>query len=112
MTNMQAAIGVAQLERMDEFVKKKRRIGQMYNELLADVKGIQLNLARTDYAESIYWVYGIVLKDEIPFDAEEAMKRLHNVGVGSRPFFGPCMSSLFSKKWGCLKMRDILLQKI
>jgi len=87
LTNIQAAIGLAQLERMDQFVKKKRRIGEIYNELLSDVKGIQLNLAETDYAKSIYWVYGIVLKEEVPFDALEAIKRLEKVGVGARPFF-------------------------
>lgn len=87
LTNMQAAIGLAQLERMDEFVQKKRRIGEIYNDLLCNVKGIQLNLNETDYAKSIYWVYGIVLKDEIPFDASEAIKKLEKIGVGARPFF-------------------------
>ncbi len=87
LTNMQAAIGLAQLERMDEFVQKKRRIGEIYNDLLYNVKGIQLNLNETDYANSIYWVYGIVLKDEIPFDASEAIKKLEKIGVGARPFF-------------------------
>jgi len=87
MTNIQAALGVAQLERIDQFVAKKRRIGKLYNQLLAGVKSIQLGLARADYAESIYWVYGIVLKDEVPFDAKEAIERLARVGVGARPFF-------------------------
>jgi perosamine synthetase len=87
MTNIQAALGLAQLERMDAFVQKKRRIGEIYNNLLADVKGIQLSLPETEYAKSIYWVYAIVLKDEIPFDATEAIKRLEKIGVGARPFF-------------------------
>jgi perosamine synthetase len=87
MTNIQAALGVAQLERMDEFVAKKRRIGKMYNELLAGVRGIQLGVERTDYAESIYWVYGVVLEDEVPFEAREAIDRLARAGVGARPFF-------------------------
>jgi perosamine synthetase len=87
MTNIQAALGVAQLERMDEFVAKKRRIGELYNQLLSEVTTIQLGLPRTNYAESIYWVYGIVLKDEVPFDAKEAIDRLARVGVGARPFF-------------------------
>lgn len=87
MTNIQAALGVAQLERIDEFVAKKRRIGKLYDQLLAGVKSIQLGLPRADYAESIYWVYGIVLKDEVPFDAKEAIERLARAGVGARPFF-------------------------
>jgi perosamine synthetase len=87
MTNIQAALGVAQLERIDQFVAKKRRIGKLYNQLLAGVTSIQLGLPRADYAESIYWVYGIVLKDEVPFDAKEAIERLARAGVGARPFF-------------------------
>lgn len=89
MSNLQAALGVAQLERLDEFVQRKRRMGNLYNELLAGTPGIQLPLPKTEYAENIYWVYGIVLKDEVGFDAEEVMKRLSREGCGSRPFFWP-----------------------
>ncbi|MBT7296418.1 aminotransferase DegT, partial [Candidatus Woesearchaeota archaeon] len=46
-------------------------------------------LEKTDYAENIYWVYGIVLKDDIPFDAKEAMQKLGKQGIGTRPFFWP-----------------------
>ena len=63
MTNLQAALGLAQLERLDEFVAKKRWMGARYNELLADLPGVQLPLARTDYADNIYWVYGLVLEE-------------------------------------------------
>jgi len=64
MTNMQAAVGVAQLERLDKFVAIKRRIGGRYNESLANLPGIQLPLARTEYAENIYWVFGIAFFSE------------------------------------------------
>ncbi len=89
MTNLQAALGVAQLERLDELLEKKRWIGRRYNDLLADLPGVQLPLAQTEYAENIYWVYGLVLNDSIEFDAEEAMRRLATLGVGCRPFFYP-----------------------
>jgi perosamine synthetase len=89
MTNLQAALGVAQLERLTEFVARKRRMGQLYTELLDDIPTIQLPLAQTDYARNIYWVYGIILGPEVPFDATEAMKRLAAKGVGTRPFFWP-----------------------
>ncbi|ONN67089.1 DegT/DnrJ/EryC1/StrS aminotransferase family protein [Herbaspirillum sp. VT-16-41] len=89
MTNMQAALGVAQLERLDEFVARKRRMGAIYTRLLSDVPGIQLPLARTEYAENIYWVFGLVLNDNVDFDAVEAMRRLSEKGVGCRPFFYP-----------------------
>jgi perosamine synthetase len=57
--------------------------------LLAGVDWLELPLPHTDSAENIYWVYGVVLKDSVPFDAEEAMKRLGKFGVGTRPFFWP-----------------------
>jgi perosamine synthetase len=89
MTNLQAALGVAQLERLNEFVAIKRNMGAQYNQLLLDVKGIQIPKNSTDYAENIYWVYGIVLDDSIPMDAKEAMNRLNLKGIGTRPFFWP-----------------------
>ncbi|MCA2846810.1 MAG: DegT/DnrJ/EryC1/StrS family aminotransferase [Pseudanabaena sp. M135S2SP2A07QC] len=87
MSNLQAALGVAQLERLDEFVKRKRQMGKIYTKLLTDITTIQLPLAKTDYAENIYWVYGLILNDEVPFDTETAMKKLSEYKIGTRPFF-------------------------
>lgn len=89
MTNLQAALGVAQLERLDEFLVKKRWIGRRYTELLRDIVHIQLPLDRTDYADNLYWVYGLVLENSVPFGAEVAISRLEELGVGCRPFFYP-----------------------
>lgn len=89
MTNMQAALGLAQLERLDEFISKKRAMGHRYTDLLSGLSDVQLPLMRTDYAENIYWVYGLVLDNKLGFDAEEAIKRLAARGIGSRPFFHP-----------------------
>jgi perosamine synthetase len=89
MTNLQAALGVAQLERLDEFLVIKRRMGRRYTELLRNTPGLQLPLPSTDGAENVYWVYGIVLDDDVPFDAREAMRRLAAAGIGTRPFFWP-----------------------
>ena len=89
MTNLQAAVGLAQLERMDEFVARKRHSFALYMELLGGVDGIQLPVASTDFAENINWVFGVVLDDAIPFDAGGAIKRLAEQGVGTRPFFWP-----------------------
>lgn len=89
MTNMQAAVGVAQLERVTELIERKRKTGSHYDELLKGIPGLQLPLAKTDYAENIYWVYGVVLDDSVPFDAAEATARLADRGIGTRPFFCP-----------------------
>lgn len=100
LTNLQAALGVAQLERLDEFIARKRSMGKRYTELLMDIHGLQLPMPRTDYTENIYWVYGLVLKDEVPFDAEEAMRRLGRFKIGTRPFFWPMHEQPVFKKMG------------
>ena len=103
MTNLQAAVGLAQLERLDEFVSRKRQMGQRYTELLGNVPGLELPLPRTDYAENIYWVYGVVLTDDVPFEATEAMKRLREHKIGSRPFFWPMHEQPVFHKMGLFK---------
>lgn len=87
MTNLQAAIGLAQLERLDEFVQIKRAMGARYTELLGGLTGIQLPVMKTEYAENIYWVFGLVLNDERRLDGRAAMAELGKLGVGTRPFF-------------------------
>lgn len=89
MTNLQAALGLAQLEQLDRFVEIKRHMGRRYTDLLGDANGLQLPVPATDYADNIYWVYGVVLNDDVPFDAEEAMRRLGERKIGTRPFFWP-----------------------
>ena len=89
MTNLQAALGVAQLERLNEFVERKRKMGILYHKLLSGVKGIELQPLKTSYADNIFWVFGIVLNESVPFDAMEAMKKLSELGIGTRPFFWP-----------------------
>ena len=99
MTNMQAALGVAQLERLDEFVVRKKEMGRLYTELLQDLtEYVDLPVSTTSYSENIYWVYGVVLKPHVPMDAIEMMKKLGSVGVGTRPFFYPMhLQPLFTK---------------
>jgi perosamine synthetase len=100
MTNLQAALGIAQLERLDQFVIRKRQIGQLYDSLLADVASVERPVPRTDYAENVYWVYGLVIRDEHSLDAEAAMKLLAAEGIGTRPFFWPMHEQPVLKKMG------------
>jgi len=100
MSNLQAALGVAQLERLDKFVARKKYMGKRYTELLKDIYNIQLPVSSTDYAENIYWVYGIVLGDEVPFEADEMMRRLAVHKIGTRPFFWPMHEQPVFKKMG------------
>lgn len=103
MTNLQAALGVAQLETLDAHVGKKRAIGRRYDELFRNLPDVQLPLTRTDYAENIYWVYGLVLGDSYPFDADEAMRRLGVEKIGTRPFFWPMHEQPVFQKMGLFK---------
>jgi perosamine synthetase len=89
MSNLQAAVGVAQLEQLGRFVGRKRAMGRRYTELLGSCDLLQLPLAATTYAENIYWVYGVVLDDRVPTDAVGMMELLAGKGVGTRPFFWP-----------------------
>lgn len=85
MTNMQAALGVAQLENIQKHLARKREIGEMYNNGLEGLKGFQLPQKRTSYAENIYWVYGMIA------DTEErctmTVAALAKLNIGTRPFF-------------------------
>jgi perosamine synthetase len=89
MSNLQAALGCAQLERLDHFVARKRQMGSRYDELLGRLRGVTRPLPESSLAKNIYWVYGLVLDDALEFDAQEAMRRLAARGIGSRPFFWP-----------------------
>jgi perosamine synthetase len=100
MTNLQAAVGLAQLERLEDFLKRKRFMGKFYSENLADIPGLQLPLSETSYAENIYWVYGLILNDEVKFDAEEIMKKLNEFKIGTRPFFWPMHSQPVFQRLG------------
>ncbi|WDE95969.1 DegT/DnrJ/EryC1/StrS family aminotransferase [Lentisphaera profundi] len=92
MTNMQAALGCAQLENIEQAIKKKRRIGKLYNELI-DPQYVQKPVISTDSADNIYWVYSLVVKEnylrEEEFPADYFCKKLGELKIGTRPFFYP-----------------------
>jgi perosamine synthetase len=86
LTNLQAALGVAQLERLDAAVDRKRELAQLYAERLRGVQGLQLPVERP-WARSIYWMYGVVLDDQAPLDAAALGLELQKRGIETRPFF-------------------------
>lgn len=106
MTNLQAAIGVAQFERIDEFVAKKRWIGEMYEKLLSDIDVINLPIKKNDFSENIYWVFAITLKDSYSKNAKEVMKELGENGIGTRPFFYPMHLQPVFNKMGLFEGED------
>jgi len=100
ITNMQAALGLAQLEQIGNIVKKKRYIGNKYNELLNDIDSIILPKKEENYCSNIYWVYTIVLKDSCKKSAKEVMKELSHYKIGTRPFFYPMHKQPIFNKMG------------
>jgi perosamine synthetase len=86
LTNLQAAIGLAQVERMPETILKKRWMGQSYTQRLQHLPMLQLPVEEP-WARQVYWMYGLVLDESTGMDAPEFSRRLHAEGVETRPFF-------------------------
>jgi perosamine synthetase len=100
MTSLQAAIGLAQLERLDEFVARKRQTGALYARYLGGNENIQIPLQRTEYADNIYWVNGVVININTGINAKQAMHYLAEKGIGTRPFFFPMHKQPVFEKLG------------
>lgn len=88
MTNLQAALGCAQLERIEEIVENKRRVARLYSELLSSVPDLQLPIEKP-YARNVYWMYHIVLKDFGRQERDRVMQLLAERGIETRPAFIP-----------------------
>jgi perosamine synthetase len=86
MTNLQAALGVAQIQRMDQIIARKRWMGAAYTERLAGIAGLQLPVEEP-WARQVYWMYGLLLDESSDYDAVSFARRLHDEGVETRPFF-------------------------
>jgi len=88
LTNIQAAIGVAQFERLDEFVAAKRRIAKAYNEALANSDYFQTPIEKVDNINS-YWLYTCLVKPTAPFNRDQLIDYLSKQGIETRPVFYP-----------------------
>jgi perosamine synthetase len=85
LTNIQAALGVAQLERIESFVDRKREVANKYNEGLSELP-LQLPVEES-WAKNVYWMYGIVPDESAELDASHLAQKLMDQGVETRPFF-------------------------
>jgi perosamine synthetase len=86
MTNLQAAVGLAQIERIDDHLARKRRMAALYGARLRKIPELSLPVERPN-VKNVYWMYGIVLDDSVPMDAAAFAARLKEHGVDTRPFF-------------------------
>ena len=89
ITNLQAAIGLAQINRLKDNVKRKREIGLRYRESLSKNKNFLFQNNETSFSKNIYWVFGMIIKKELDLNAETFINYLNSCGIGSRPFFWP-----------------------
>jgi perosamine synthetase len=89
MGSLQAALGIAQLERLDDFIARKKALGRQYRDLLSGVSGLTLPAESAYGSDNHYWVFGMVLEESLRIDAPSAMRALAAEGVGTRPFFYP-----------------------
>lgn len=88
MPNILAAMGCAQLENIDEYIKIKRENAAYYTKLLKGIKGITLPIEK-EWANNVYWLYSIVIEDEYGISRDELIKILAENEIESRPFFMP-----------------------
>lgn len=86
LTNLQAALGAAQVTRIADIVARKRWMGHSYDQQLRDIPGLQVQGERP-WARSVYWMYGLVLDESYGMDAVAFARRLRERGVETRPFF-------------------------
>lgn len=86
MTNLQGAIGLAQFERFEQVVDRKRQVAAEYSRRLQGLSSLQLPIEQP-WARSVYWMYGVVLTDDADIDAERLARELYQRGVETRPFF-------------------------
>jgi len=89
MTNIEAAIGLAQLENIDWHIQKRREVADLYNKYLADLKEyIQLPIEKK-WARHAFWMYSIQLKETLNISRDDFMNLLQKYGIETRPVFYP-----------------------
>ena len=102
-TNIQAALGLSQLKRIRNIVKRKREIGKFYYNHFKENKYMQIQPYKLKYATNIYWVFGIVLKNKFKNRKTEILKKLLNKNIDTRSFFWPMHKQTIFKKMGLFK---------
>jgi len=97
LTNVQAAIGLAQLERIESSIAKKRWMAETYKTLLSDIPGLTLP-GEQPYARNVYWMYAVLVNERSPIGRDELMSRLKQLGIDTRSYFIPIhQQPVFSK---------------
>jgi perosamine synthetase len=91
MSDLQAAIGLSQLERLDEIVEKQRTVYNWYRDFLGDIEQIKLN-AEPDNVYNTYWMVTSLIDQSMNIEKEEVIAKLQQNDIDCRPFFYPLSS--------------------
>lgn len=88
MTNLEAAIGVAQLKKIDKIISRKRKIAKTYDSLVKNIDGI-FTPPEMPWAKNVYWLYTMLMSEKFGVARDELMKELEKKGIETRPMFYP-----------------------
>ena len=105
MTNLQAAIGCAHVERFEEILNFKIKMGELYREHLEEIEGLRFQ-EQMSWAKSVYWMYSVELSPDLGIDADVARTRLLKEGIETRPFFKGLHSQPALKRLGLFEGED------
>jgi perosamine synthetase len=97
MTGYQAAMGLAQLAKIEQFITDKRRIAHLYNKYLSAIQGVQTP-AEASWAKNVYWMYALVLNPEFGVSRNTLMDQLFKEGIDTRTFFCPMNQQPFLQR--------------
>lgn len=102
MTNMQAALGVAQFEEVKDYISKKEWMASLYNNKLSKIEGLSLPVQSKD-SNNVYWMYGLLVEDSFGINRDQLKIKLFEKGVDTRTFFIPMHMQPALKKLGFTK---------
>ena len=102
-TNMQAALGLNQLKRINEIIKKKREIGNYFYNNLKNNNNIIVQKPSLSYCKNVYWIFGILIKNSNKKNTQRIQKKLQSMGIQTRDFFWPMHKQNIYKKMGLFK---------
>lgn len=105
MMNIQAAIGKAQFEKINELIERRRAHAHLYNSLLKDIEGIRLPVEK-EWAKNVYWMYSIMVGDEFGMSRDELMSRLREREIDTRTFFIPMHQQPVFKSLGLFRQEN------
>lgn len=105
MTNLQAALGLAQLEEIEKMISLKRHIAKLYTTYLKNIPGIILPVEK-QWAKNIYWMYGILVKKSSRISKNKLRNILYQKGIDTRDFFIPMHHQPVLAKLGLLNNKE------